>query len=369
MKKVSFLFILCSFVLKAEMGSVEGRIVDSQTNEPIVYANVFMSGTTIGSTTNDDGEYKIRSIPEGNYKLVISVVGYESISKIIRVNNNDELVLDFELKRKVYELDEVAIVGEYDEEFEKNYKIFRSHFLGTSRNATNCEIVNPGIIDFVKKDNGNLEATSEEMLEIINHSLGYNIRVQLKKFELTSQGEVYYAGETLFQEIDTNDTYVKNQWENNREEAYLGSTRHFLKSLYENNSYSDGFRIYLTRRPTWNAVYELMQHEQPISYELNKNILPRPDGYKKLILDETILIKYTGEVEAAEYYAYRETMDSNINEILPYQISWIKLINDECEFNENGLLKYPDNSIKVFGYWGWLKMGDMLPFDYEPIDE
>ncbi|MDZ7763990.1 MAG: hypothetical protein U5K00_06130 [Melioribacteraceae bacterium] len=57
-------------------------------------------------------------------------------------------------------------------------------------------------------------------------------------------GEVYYAGETFFVEIDTNDFSVEKQWERNRREAYLGSSRHFFQSLYIDEWYSAGYRTY-----------------------------------------------------------------------------------------------------------------------------
>lgn len=349
-------------------GGITGKIVDSESNEQIVYANVFLSGTTIGSTTNDNGEYQIIGVPEGNYKLVVSVVGYEAGVKNIQVKQEDELEFDFELIRKVYEFDEIDVVGEYDEEYEANYLKFRKHFLGTSKNALSCEIENPGILDFRNNGDGSLTAIAKEMIKITNNNLGYKIQVNLQDFKITKLGEVYYAGETFFVEIDTNDFSVEKQWERNRREAYLGSSRHFFKSLYSDEWYSAGYRTYLSDKPSWNSVYDLMQQKQPISHNLVENITPRSDGFKKLKLDDHILIKYVKKVEAGEYYSYRESMDSKIYEILPYQISWLELINDECEFDENGLLKYPENSIKVFGYWGWLKMGDLLPFDYKPTE-
>ncbi len=364
MKKLIFLLVVSSIILKADLGSIQGRVIDSDDGEPLVNANVFLSGTTIGTTTNENGEFIISEIPDGNYKIVVSIVGYESQVRNLKVNNNDELIMDFELEEKIYEFDEVSVLGEYDEEFERNYLVFRKYFIGTSKNAVSCEIVNPEIINFIEEKNGDLIASSDGMLEIVNHRLGYNVKVNLKKFKLKNTGEVYYAGETFFEEIDTNDLVLQAQWRDNRTETYLGSVRHFFKTLYNDEWYSAGYRVYLKSKPTWNSVFELMEHEQPISYNPSKIIIPYSDGYKKIKLDDTMLIKFVNEIEAAEYYSYRESMDSNINEILPYQISWIELINDECEFDENGLLKYPDNSVKLFGYWGWLKMGDMLPFDY-----
>ncbi|MDZ7763991.1 MAG: hypothetical protein U5K00_06135 [Melioribacteraceae bacterium] len=103
--------------------------------------------------------------------------------KNIQVKPEDELEFDFELIRKVYEFDEIDVVGVYDEEYEANYLKFRRALFGDFyKNASSCEIENPGILDFRNNDDGSLTAAAKEMIKITNNNLGYKIQVNLQDF-------------------------------------------------------------------------------------------------------------------------------------------------------------------------------------------
>src|SRR3990172_6712818 len=57
-------------------GTITGRLVDSETGDPLIGANVFFEGTMIGSASDLDGNYTIGKVPSGTYQLVISMIGY-----------------------------------------------------------------------------------------------------------------------------------------------------------------------------------------------------------------------------------------------------------------------------------------------------
>jgi len=59
-------------------GKITGRVVDAQTGEPLVGANVVVEGTRLGAATDLDGYYLILNVPPGNYTLTISYVGYQT---------------------------------------------------------------------------------------------------------------------------------------------------------------------------------------------------------------------------------------------------------------------------------------------------
>jgi len=52
--------------------SVSGKIVDSATKEPLSSASVYCQNTTIGTTTNKDGEFSLQ-LKSGGYELIISI--------------------------------------------------------------------------------------------------------------------------------------------------------------------------------------------------------------------------------------------------------------------------------------------------------
>ena len=77
------LLMLCLMALSswalAQTSSVTGRVLDPDTEEGLVGTNVVLKGTTIGSTTDIDGYFKINNVPVGQQTFVISFVGYESV--------------------------------------------------------------------------------------------------------------------------------------------------------------------------------------------------------------------------------------------------------------------------------------------------
>ena len=57
-----------------------GRVIDAESNKPVVFANVYLHGTSLGTVTNSDGEF-ILKVPKGNTadKLAITFIGYTNL--------------------------------------------------------------------------------------------------------------------------------------------------------------------------------------------------------------------------------------------------------------------------------------------------
>ena len=60
---------------------VSGRVTDKNTGEPIIGATVIETGTTVGTSTNIDGEYSLRVAPGSS--LRISYIGYDNVHKSV----------------------------------------------------------------------------------------------------------------------------------------------------------------------------------------------------------------------------------------------------------------------------------------------
>ena len=57
--------------------TLSGRVLDSETDEPLVGATVHIDGTTLGGTSDVNGDYVIYSVPDGTYKVKASYIGYQ----------------------------------------------------------------------------------------------------------------------------------------------------------------------------------------------------------------------------------------------------------------------------------------------------
>ncbi len=78
-------------------GKIAGKIIDSQTRQPIPGVNVLVENTSMGSITDIDGQYAILNVPPGTYTVRASMVGFTatriegvrvSIDLTTRVNVN-----------------------------------------------------------------------------------------------------------------------------------------------------------------------------------------------------------------------------------------------------------------------------------------
>jgi len=78
-----------------------GRIVDKKTNEPLIGANVVLTGYKLGAATDFYGNYVIKNIPPGTYNIKASYVGYErSLLPDIKLDSNKIYLIDFELQNQ-----------------------------------------------------------------------------------------------------------------------------------------------------------------------------------------------------------------------------------------------------------------------------
>lgn len=99
-------------------GSISGRVMDAELNEPLPYVNVIIKDMAdkiiTGSITNDDGTFNIDKIPEGDVKVEIKFIGYKTILKQVNIGKNSYKINvgDIMLEESAESLDEVTIVAE-----------------------------------------------------------------------------------------------------------------------------------------------------------------------------------------------------------------------------------------------------------------
>jgi len=98
--------ILCSISLSAQ-NSIQGVITDVD-NQPVANATVYFPQLEIGIITDFDGNYLIKNIPNGSHNIVVTLLGYQSISE--KINFTSEIIsIDFQLTEKAVEMEEVII--------------------------------------------------------------------------------------------------------------------------------------------------------------------------------------------------------------------------------------------------------------------
>lgn len=115
-------FLFCCICGSAENCRVSGRIVDKKNKQALSNVNVRFQGTTIGTTTDDNGNFHISGVTEGEYVLGASLVGYEPKNQKIAVFSDVSNLL-IEINEQSVEMDQVVVTASRTERDLKNVPI------------------------------------------------------------------------------------------------------------------------------------------------------------------------------------------------------------------------------------------------------
>lgn len=100
------ILLLISNLVFAQSTRVRGSVTDAKTGEVLPLVNIFFKGTTVGMTTDFDGNYVIET-REDVSELQASFVGY--ITQTVKINKGAFNTVDFKLEPQTFDLDEVKV--------------------------------------------------------------------------------------------------------------------------------------------------------------------------------------------------------------------------------------------------------------------
>jgi len=99
-------FLLLQTTHAQEKFTLSGTISEEKSNETLIGVNIIFPEISAGTTTNEYGFYSI-TLPEGTYTIVISYLGYTSISETITLS--EDISKNFSLLDSLESLDAVVI--------------------------------------------------------------------------------------------------------------------------------------------------------------------------------------------------------------------------------------------------------------------
>lgn len=139
-KKVSLTALLCCMVVSmfAQI-SLSGKVVNAETNDPVVGANIRIDHSLAGCTTNGKGEFTISNLPEGKHLLSVTHVSFLPQKYTANTGEKDILI---KMTESYINLGQVVITG-----------------TGTHRRMSNSPVP---IQVITAKDLGNANVTSLE---------------------------------------------------------------------------------------------------------------------------------------------------------------------------------------------------------------
>ena len=114
MKKANIYIIIffSSYLFSQGLSSISGFVRDDTSGEPISYANVFLSNSTLGAATNQDGYFVLSNIPVGKYEVNATMIGYGIFKQNIELSEGQPIRLDIRLNEEIIQTTEVLVTAE-----------------------------------------------------------------------------------------------------------------------------------------------------------------------------------------------------------------------------------------------------------------
>ena len=366
---------------------VTGTVVDALSKKPLAGASVYLDHTTRATVSSDSGKFVLSGIPAGNYKLIISYVGYNSASVAINEQSPHGFMVELPPAEKF--LDEVAI--RINPKWDEYFSLFKMFFLG--KGGLQCIVKNPKTLHFEYNDTSYvLTAEAGRPLIIENQALGYRMYYDLASF-VHYAGRTRYSGDVRFEELVPQNSREQKKWKANREKAYYGSSIHFMRSLVNNTLKKDDFivkKLVKAKALPGDPMRSVLLGWQGDEFKSTDTVISmRWNGRDYAPEDTTVgpgagsstqwgnkmgynilypgVVPYENMVTAtASASNYRLAFDDSI--FVTYKkksTSILTMLVPETFVDSHGNLSDPHAVISE-GYWATLRVADQLPFDYQP---
>lgn len=111
----TILLVISTTGIFAQNGTVRGFVYEQETGEPVIFTNVYFYKTTYGSSTDVNGYFTITKIPDGQYTLMVTYLGYDTLREQVTIKGNTVLTKKLYLTRSAFNLDAVQITADREE--------------------------------------------------------------------------------------------------------------------------------------------------------------------------------------------------------------------------------------------------------------
>jgi hypothetical protein len=388
LKYAGICLILCNnFLFLHSQITLSGRVLDAKTNQPVMFASVYINGTTKGTNTTEKGTFVLKNVAIP-CELVVSHISYNL--KVLPVKNEmTDLII--ELTERSIQLADVDVQGENLRKensyyfikwfFESNkwgqsarllndsvliYKHYKESWIDSIQSKASRKYVDTTVLDFkwckdsmcyTYSTNTGFLVNSKGPLLIELQLLGYRLRLDLLYFdvhesELANAKECEYLGLYYYDTIPPKNARMARKIDTNRKMVYYNSPLHFLRSLATQTLESNGFKIFEQYRDSAKII-------QYRSFDIKPYI-------KKINSDYVEITSLKNRSFKIFYFSDLDDMSKDISKFkMVHSIqSKIYFTSDTCKIRMNGTT--PDNNIKFAGVMGEKKIGATLPDDYQP---
>jgi hypothetical protein len=361
MKRWLFVLALMAWNTVTHAQTIQGRVVDAKTNEPMPFANVFINNSTVGTTTELDGTFVLKNVRQpAVYEIIFSFVGYESYKLKVSLTQDELKIGTIRLKASEEILSTIEVKGTRDTQWEKKLKRFRKIFLGDDDGAALCEIKNSWALEFDESD-GKFVAKASQPLDIENKYLGYKQTFFLKSFSADATSYLI-EGNVRFDELPSDNDDERMKWAAHRAKSYGHSRQHLFRSIVDRQIRGGGFDLFTEINPLVSTTTRAAFFNPEI-------------GSTMKWYDTTALARTTNQAgvfeisipQRMEVHYKREKIPIHLYRDIFNPVSWITLRKGTVLVNRDGVELNPAE-VTVAGDMNNDRVAHLLPIDYIPMD-
>ncbi len=233
------IFIIIGFAGFAHnVGSIKGTILDSNDSETLPGANIIIKGTMLGTVSDINGNFEFRNIHEGEYKLVVSFIGYMSVEKTVIVKEDSVSDVNISLEYAGLEIDPYAVVA--DRPYSSaSINYIRNIDLEIRPNKSSQDLLKlvPGLITAQHAGGGKAEQIFLRGFDA-DHGTDINISVDGIPVNMVSHGHGQGYADLHFlipETVDEMDVYKGPYFSEFGNLATAGAVQFHTKDILENN--------------------------------------------------------------------------------------------------------------------------------------
>lgn len=368
---ISFLFFAKGIAFSQQL-NLDFQLVDATQNTPVADAHLFISDASLGSISDINGRCRLDLSEEENQVLIITHVSYETL--VIPPEKYRTLIngVSLPIESNGIDIGEIQVIAKRSRKWKQNLRKFKRAFLGTGEPASKCKIMNPEVLRF-KEENGGLQVTAVDLLQIDNKYLGYQINFWLDVLQIEANGSSIYKGHGQY--IDTANGDEK-KYKKIRDRIYRNSLPHFLKTLAENPDKrtlkTQGYQVSIDKYALGN--FQTIHVPEPIELVLKDNTKGRYQlHFPEFLTVEHVKLKSASDqgqsvsVSGAEQQKFGSNRTQSIGSAKA-EVSRLFKIEPYLIFDNRGNI-LNKSAVKEYGYWANQRIASTLPVDYQDADQ
>lgn len=100
--------ILCTTLFSFAETTITGRVTDADTKNPLPSVNILLTGTKLGASTDADGQFTITDVPDGAYRMKVTLIGYTTVERALSAQGGT-VTVNVQMKSSAVQVNEVIV--------------------------------------------------------------------------------------------------------------------------------------------------------------------------------------------------------------------------------------------------------------------